>query len=89
MHLSTLRSVLLAAVAAQAANAHTVMTNFFVDDAPQGDGTCVRMSHNIEQATFPIRPIGMITGSNMACGKCFTHLKEYAVAIPKAVASSR
>ncbi|KAI4124365.1 MAG: hypothetical protein LQ338_004839 [Usnochroma carphineum] len=30
-----------------------------------GDGTCVRMSNNIAQATFPIRPV---TSQDMACG---------------------
>ena len=68
MHISTLRTVLLAIVAVKAANAHTTFTNFFVDDVPQGDGTCVRMSNNIQQATFPIRPIGAVTSNDMACG---------------------
>jgi hypothetical protein len=69
MHLSGLRTVLLATAAAQVANAHTAFTNFFIDDVPQGDGTCVRMSDNIDKATSPIRPIGAVTGNDMACGK--------------------
>jgi len=69
MHLSSLRGVLLATVAVQVANAHTAFTNFFIDDVPQGDGTCVRMSDKIETATSPIRPIGAVTGNDMACGK--------------------
>ena len=54
--------------AATAVNAHTLFTNFFVDNVPQGDGTCVRMSDNIQEATFPIRPIGAVTSEDMACG---------------------
>ena len=57
MHLYGLRTVLLVTAAAQVASAHTTFTNFFVDDVPQGDGTCVRMSNDIEKATSPIRPI--------------------------------
>ena len=58
----------LALAAATNVNAHTLFTNFFVDGAPQGDGTCVRMSDNIQEATFPIRPIGAVTSEDMACG---------------------
>ena len=70
MHLTILRNLLLATAAAQAVDAHTTFTNFFVDDVPQGDGTCVRMSNDIDKATFPIRPIGAVTGNDMACGMC-------------------
>lgn len=70
MHSAVLRSVLLAITVAQAVNAHTAFTNFFVDDVPQGDGACVRMSDKINEATSPIRPIGGVTGNDMACGMC-------------------
>ncbi|KAL8948487.1 MAG: hypothetical protein Q9222_005330 [Ikaeria aurantiellina] len=60
-----LKALLLAAAALRAVSAHTTFTNFYVDGAPQGDGTCVRMSNNIPQATFPIKPI---TSQDMACG---------------------
>ncbi|KAL8713071.1 MAG: hypothetical protein Q9220_002931 [cf. Caloplaca sp. 1 TL-2023] len=53
------------AAAIQVVSAHTSFTNFYVDGAPQGDGTCVRMSNNIPQATYPIRPVD---SQDMACG---------------------
>ncbi|KAL8943039.1 MAG: hypothetical protein Q9216_001327 [Gyalolechia sp. 2 TL-2023] len=65
MQLLGVNSLLGAAALFGAATAHTTFTNFFVDGAPQGDGTCVRMSNNIPEATFPIRPI---TSQDMACG---------------------
>lgn len=68
MYFHGISSVLLVAAALGAVNAHTTFTNFFVDNVPQGDGTCVRMSNNIDQATFPIRPIGAVTSNDMACG---------------------
>lgn len=68
MHFANINGVLLALAAANTVNAHTLFTNFFVDDVPQGDGTCVRMSDNIQEATFPIRPIGAVTSEDMACG---------------------
>ncbi|KAL8824691.1 MAG: hypothetical protein Q9191_004882 [Dirinaria sp. TL-2023a] len=68
MYLPGISSVLLVIAATGAVNAHTAFTNFFVDNVPQGDGTCVRMSDNIDQATFPIRPIGAVTSNDMACG---------------------
>ncbi|KAL8761977.1 MAG: hypothetical protein Q9184_001963 [Pyrenodesmia sp. 2 TL-2023] len=65
MQLLNSKALLLAAATFDAASAHTTFTNFFVDKEPMGDGTCVRMSHNIPQATWPIRPI---TSQDMACG---------------------
>ncbi|KAL8942026.1 MAG: hypothetical protein Q9211_001567 [Gyalolechia sp. 1 TL-2023] len=65
MQLVKAHSLLVTAAICGAATAHTTFTNFFVDGAPQGDGTCVRMSHNIQEATYPIRPI---TSQDMACG---------------------
>lgn len=65
MQLLQSNSLLVAATIFSAATAHTTFTNFYVDGAPQGDGTCVRMSNNIPEATFPIRPI---TSQDMACG---------------------
>lgn len=88
MYLSAVRNVLLATVAAQAVNAHTSFTNFFVDDVPQGDGTCVRMSNDIDKATFPIRPIGAVTGSDMACGKCSTDLAHCLLHDPASCAAA-
>ena len=60
------KSLLLAATAISAVRAHTTFTDFFVDGIPQGDGTCVRMNQNIQQATFPISDV---TSDDMACGK--------------------
>ncbi|KAL8699606.1 MAG: hypothetical protein Q9224_001335 [Gallowayella concinna] len=65
MQLWNSKTLLLAAAALDAATAHTTFTNFFVDKAPQGDGTCVRMSNIINKATDPIRPP---TSQDMACG---------------------
>ncbi|MCJ1271945.1 hypothetical protein MMC22_011850 [Lobaria immixta] len=65
MHFSNIKSVLLAVAAAQAVNAHTRFTNFYVDGVNQGDGTCVRMSNINDEATNPVHGI---TGNDMACG---------------------
>lgn len=65
MHFSNIKSLLLAVAAAQAVNAHTCFTNFFVDGVNQGDGTCVRMSNINDKATNPLHDI---TGNDMACG---------------------
>lgn len=65
MQIPKSKALLLAAAAFDVANAHTSFTNFFVDKAPMGDGTCVRMSNDIPKATFPIRPV---TSQDMACG---------------------
>lgn len=89
MHLSGLRTVLLATVAAQAANAHTAFTNFFINDVPQGDGTCVRMSDNIEKATSPIGPIGAVTGNDMACGKLIILPLNFQQILPTLASSTR
>ena len=63
---TTFSALLLAtAPSLRSVQAHTTFTNFYVDGAPQGDGTCVRMSNNIQQATFPI---SSITSDDMACG---------------------
>lgn len=66
MLVSRVKIVVLAAGAAQLANAHTAFTNFFVNGIDQGDGTAVRMSNNLQQATFPL---GSVTSPDMACGK--------------------
>ena len=67
MHLITLKGLLLAVAASSATNAHTIFTNFFVDNVPQGDGTCVRMSDNPQQATFPIKGVST-SNTDLACG---------------------
>ena len=63
----TVKGLLLAVAAAGTVNAHTTFTNFFVDNVPQGDGTCVRMSNNPQQATFPIKGVSK-TNTDLACG---------------------
>ncbi|CAL8578471.1 hypothetical protein XPA_004252 [Xanthoria parietina] len=65
MQLWNSKALLLAAAVIDAASAHTTFTNFFIDQAPQGDGTCVRMSNDLQHSTAPVRPP---TSSNMACG---------------------
>ena len=59
--------IILAAGTASFGNAHTAFTNFFVDGVDQGDGTAVRMSNNIPEATYPLPNV---TTDDMACGKC-------------------
>ena len=66
MRLPSLYETIVVAALAQTVSAHTTFTNFFIDGTPMGDGTCVRMSNNIQQATFPIKDI---TGNDMACGE--------------------
>lgn len=44
---------------------HSVFTTLFVDDADQGDGTCVRMPMTPDNATSPINDLA---GNEMACG---------------------
>ena len=58
--------IILAAGTALFARAHTTFTNFFVDGVDQGDGTAVRMSNKIPEATYPLPNI---TTPDMACGK--------------------
>ena len=60
---------MVAAGTASFASAHTTFTNFFVDGVDQGDGTAVRMSNNIPEATYPLPNI---TTPDMACGKCLS-----------------
>ena len=48
--------IILAAGTASFASAHTTFTNFFVDGVNQGDGTAVRMSNNIPEATYRYQP---------------------------------
>ena len=51
----------------QLVQSHTAFTNFFVNGVDQGDGTAVRISNILSQATFPIPSV---TSPYMACGKC-------------------
>lgn len=67
MRVSHVKVFILAAGAAQLARAHTTFTNFFVNGVDEGDGTAVRMSNNIPQATYPI---SSVTSPDMACGEC-------------------
>lgn len=67
MLVSRVKIIILAAGAAPLASAHTAFTNFFVNGVDQGDGTAVRLSNNIPQATYPI---SSVTSPDMACGKC-------------------
>ncbi|KAK2754786.1 hypothetical protein FQN54_006679 [Arachnomyces sp. PD_36] len=47
------------------AQAHTSFTTLFVDGVNQGDGVCVRMHNNPQEATFPIPDV---TSKDVACG---------------------
>lgn len=66
MHVSNVKIFVLAAGAAQLVSAHTAFTNFFVNGVDQGDGTAVRMSNNMQKATFPLSGV---TSPDMACGE--------------------
>lgn len=61
MKISTL---LLAGVAARVATAHTLFTTLFINDADQGDGTCIRMPMTPNNATDPISDL---SSEDMAC----------------------
>lgn len=63
--------IILAAGTASFASAHTTFTNFFVDGVDQGDGTAVRMSNNIPEATYPLPNINT---PDMACGKYLSNI---------------
>ncbi|GAB1199656.1 glycosyl hydrolase family 61-domain-containing protein [Aspergillus pseudonomiae] len=45
---------------------HTTFTTLYVDEVNQGDGTCVRMNHDANTATYPIEPL---SSKDIACGK--------------------
>ena len=64
------KGIVLAAAGAQLVSSHTLFTNFYVDGANMGNGTCVRMSNNVDRATFPIKGI---TSDDMACGMFRSH----------------
>lgn len=66
MHVSHVKLFVYAAGAAQIATAHTAFTNFFINGVNQGDGTAVRMSNNMQKATFPL---SSVTSPDMACGE--------------------
>ena len=66
MQFSQVKTLLVAAGSVHVINAHTTFTNFFVDGVNQGDGTAVRMSNNMGQATFPLPNVAT---PDMACGK--------------------
>ncbi|KEQ65581.1 glycoside hydrolase family 61 protein [Aureobasidium melanogenum CBS 110374] len=55
----------LALMAAQSVNAHTLFSELYVDGAAQGDGTCIRMPSDPNTATDPIPSLD---SSDMACG---------------------
>lgn len=66
MKLLGMKSAVLAVAVAQAVDAHTVFTNFYVDGANQGPGTCVRMNKSVPNATFFVPTV---TSDDMACGQ--------------------
>ncbi|KAI4720138.1 glycoside hydrolase family 61 protein [Aureobasidium sp. EXF-10727] len=64
MKISSLVPV-LALMAAQSVNAHTLFAELYVDGKAQGDGTCIRMPSDPNTATDPIPSLD---SSDMACG---------------------
>lgn len=69
-------------IAISTTTAHTVFTTLFINDANQGDGTCVRMPLNGSTSTYPVEPI---TSTDMACGR--DGLSPVAFACPAAAGS--
>ncbi|KAI9747127.1 MAG: hypothetical protein M1835_002212, partial [Candelina submexicana] len=65
MQLSYGKVALIALATAQATQAHTLFSKFFVDGADQGNGTCVRMPNDPNHATDPIPTVD---SQDMACG---------------------
>ncbi|KAI5239032.1 glycoside hydrolase family 61 protein [Aureobasidium subglaciale] len=55
----------LALMAAQSVNAHTLFAELYVNGKAQGDGTCIRMPSDPNTATNPIKGL---SSSDMACG---------------------
>ncbi|KAK5998705.1 putative endo-beta-1,4-glucanase D [Cladobotryum mycophilum] len=66
---------------ASMASAHTSFTTLFINGKNQGDGTCVRMPHDGDTATFPVQPI---TGNDMACGRDGNEAVKYVCPAEKA-----
>ncbi|TIA45828.1 glycoside hydrolase family 61 protein [Aureobasidium pullulans] len=64
MKISSIATV-LALMAAQSVNAHTLFAELYVDGQAQGDGTCIRMPSDPNTAT---NPIPSLDSSDMACG---------------------
>ncbi|KAK3390576.1 glycosyl hydrolase family 61-domain-containing protein [Podospora didyma] len=56
----------LATAFAPLSTAHTVLTTLFINDASQGDGTCIRMPKDGSTCTYPIAGLN---NPDMACGK--------------------
>ena len=67
MAIINVKRMLLAVTLAGSIHAHTTFSNFFVDDVPQGDGTCVRMSNDPAKATFPLKGVSK-DNTDLACG---------------------
>ncbi|KAI1819721.1 lytic polysaccharide monooxygenase [Xylaria intraflava] len=55
----------VAASFAVSSHAHTTFTTLFIDDATQGDGTCVRMPADPATCTSPVENV---SSNDMACG---------------------
>jgi len=62
-----MRSVLSLLGLAAVSSAHTVLTNIWVNDVYQGDGTCIRMPHDGSTASAPIA--SPFSNPDMACGR--------------------
>lgn len=59
------KSISLALALLGTAQAHTTFTTLFVDGVNQGDGVCIRMHNDFEEATYPIPHV---TSKDVACG---------------------
>lgn len=66
MKLLAMKSAAFAIAVSRAVDAHTVFTNFYVDGANQGPGTCVRMNKSVPNATFFVPTV---SSDDMACGQ--------------------
>lgn len=74
MKLLGMKSAVFAIAVTQAVEAHTVFTNFYVDGANQGPGTCVRMNKSVPNATYFVPSV---TSDDMACGQYLAHLSDW------------
>ncbi|KAH9904684.1 glycosyl hydrolase family 61-domain-containing protein [Xylariomycetidae sp. FL2044] len=73
-----MRSFTLLGLAA-AANAHTLFTTLYINDAKQGDGTCVRETHDGDFAT---KPVIDFASDDVTCGFNGNEAVAYTCAAP-------
>ncbi|RKF54013.1 putative endo-beta-1,4-glucanase D [Golovinomyces cichoracearum] len=63
-----------------AVDAHSLFTNLYVNNANQGDGTCIRMPKNPSTSTYPVTDL---QDSAMVCGFDGTNGVQRVCSVPK------